>query len=351
MRVTRRGLPAGAPLTSLMVGAALLASAGVAAPAQAEGELNIYSSRHYDTDERLYRDFEEQTGITLNRIEDKADVLIQRIKSEGRNSPADLLITVDAGRIWAAEEEGLFQGVDSDLLAEKIPAHLRDEEGKWFSFSKRARVIFYDKEDVQDPPQTYADLADPKYKGLVCTRSSSNIYMLSLMASVIAHKGEDAAEAWAEGLWENRARDPQGGDTDQLRAIVSGECDIAVANTYYFARALRKDVDGLSGSTDGIGVVFPNQATTGAHVNVSGAGVVANAPNRENAIKFLEYLASEQAQQYFAEGNDEYPVVAGVPLPDSLTQLGEFEEDELTLTALGQNQALAQQIYDRVGYE
>lgn len=349
MRVTRRGLTAGA--TCLLAGAALVATAGLSAPAWAAGELNLYSSRHYDTDERLYSDFEEQTGITINRIEDKADVLIERIQAEGANSPADVLLTVDAGRLWRAEELGLLQPIESDVLAESIPEHLRDDEGHWFGFSKRVRIIFYDKNDVENPPQTYAALADPQYEGMVCTRSGSNIYMLSLMAAIIEHKGEAAAEEWARGVWNNRARDPQGGDTDQLRAIVSGECDIVIANTYYFARALRKDVDGLSGSTDMIGWVFPNAGTTGAHANISGAGVVATAPNRENAVRFLEYLASQQAQEYFAEGNDEYPVVVGVELPDSLKEMGEYEEDSLTLTAYGANQSLAQQIYDRVGYE
>jgi iron(III) transport system substrate-binding protein len=349
MRVTRRGLTAS--VSSVLAGAALIASAGLATPAWAEGELNLYSSRHYDTDERLYSDFEEQTGITINRIEDSADVLIERMKTEGANSPADVLITVDAGRIWRAEEADLMQPIDSEILNEKIPEHLRDEDGKWYGFSKRARIVFYDKNDVETPPETYADLADPQYEGMVCTRSSSNIYMLSLMASIIEHEGEAAAEEWAQGVWNNRARDPQGGDTDQLRALVSGECDIVVANSYYFARSLASDVEGLTGSTDQIGIVFPNQATTGAHVNISGAGVAAHAPNKENAIKFLEYLASDQAQHYFAEGNNEYPVVAGVEWPEPLKTMGEFEEDELTLTALGANQSLAQQIYNRVGYE
>jgi iron(III) transport system substrate-binding protein len=333
------------------VGAALVATAGIAGPAQAQEELNLYSSRHYDTDERLYSNFTEQTGIEINRIEDSADVLIERMKSEGANSPADVLLTVDAGRLWRAQEAGLLQGIESDVLSENIPANLRDDEGEWFGFSKRARIIFYDKEDVADPPQTYEALADPQYEGMVCTRSGSNIYMLSLMASIIEAHGEEAAQEWAEGLWNNRARDPQGGDTDQLRAIVSGECEIVISNTYYYARALASDVDGLTGSTDMIDWVFPNQDGRGTHVNISGGGVVATAPNKENAVKFLEYLASEQAQEYFAEGNNEYPVVEGAEWADPLESMGEFEEDDLPLTALGKNQALAQQIYDRVGYE
>lgn len=320
-------------------------------PALAAGELNLYSSRHYDTDEQLYSNFEEMTGITINRIEDKADVLIERMKAEGANSPADILLTVDAGRLWVADQAGLFQPTESDVLSGAIPENLRHPDGHWFAFSQRARVIFYDMEDVAEPPQTYEALADPKYEGMVCTRSSSNIYMLSLMAAIIDHNGEEAASEWATGLWNNRARDPEGGDTDQLRAIVSGECEIVVSNTYYFGRALRKDVDGLTGSTDGIGVVFPNQDSYGTHVNVSGGGIAANAPNRENAVKFLEYLASEEAQQYFSAGNDEYPVVEGTPLPESLADMSDFKADSISITVFGENQALAQQIYDRIGYE
>ncbi len=338
----------------LLAASLLMAAPLMATGAQASGELNLYSSRHYDTDERLYSEFEEQTGITINRIEDSADVLIERIKAEGVNSPADILLTVDAGRLHRAVEAGILQPIQSDVLDGAIAANLRDPDGRWHGFSQRARVIFYDKNEVSDPPQTYADLADPKYRGLICARSSSNIYMISLLASIIERKGEEAAEAWAQGLRDNLARDPEGGDTDQLRAVASGQCDIAVSNTYYFARALGGDVDGLTGSTDMFGVVFPNQGSTGTHVNISGGGVAVNAPNRENAIRFLEYLASESAQQYFAEGNNEYPVVEGVPLAAALTELTPdegFTADDLDLSVLGKNQALAVQIYDRVGYE
>lgn len=324
---------------------------GLVGSAHAEGELNLYSSRHYDTDERLYSDFEEQTGITINRIEGDADELIERLKAEGANSPADILLTVDAGRIWRAVDAGLLSPVESDFLEERIPAALQEKDNKWFGFSTRARVIFYDKQRVNEPPQTYADLADPKYKGMVCARSSGNIYMQSILAAQIAHNGEEAATAWAQGLKDNLARDPQGGDTDQLRGIVSGECDIALANTYYFARALRTEVDGLSGSTDNIGIVFPDQDGTGTHVNVSAGGILQNAPNRENAVKFLEYLASDAAQNYFAAGNDEYPAVEGVALSASVNQLGAFKSDDLNLSALGENQATAQRIWNSVGYK
>ena len=321
--------------------------------AEAAGELNLYSSRHYDTDERLYSEFEEKTGIKINRIEGKADELIERIKSEGRNSPADVLMTVDAGRLWRADQLGLFQPVASDVLDARIPTYLRHPAGHWYGFSQRARIIFYDKERVS-PEQltTYASLADPSLKGMVCTRSSGNIYMLSLMASTIEHIGADAAKTWAEGLYANRARDPQGGDTDQLRGIASGECAVAVANTYYFARAIRKDVRGLNENAIArIGWVFPDQNTTGAHVNISGAGVVASAPNKANAIKFLEYLASPEAQAYFSAGNDEYPAVPGVELSESVARLGLFRQDTINLAKLGENQPQAQMIYDQIGYE
>ena len=329
------------------VGLALL----TAAPAASDGVVNLYSSRHYDTDERLYSDFTAQTGITVNRIEAGADELIERMKAEGANSPADVLITVDAGRMWRAKEAGLLQPVESETLETRIPAHLQDPENEWFAFSQRARIIFYDRERVAEPPRSYAELADPKWKGMVCTRSSSNIYMLSLMAAQIAHVGDAKARDWAAGLWANRAREPQGGDTDQLRAILSGECAVAVANTYYFARALRTEVSGLSEGIARIGWVFPDQDGFGTHVNVSLAGVAAHAPNRENAVKFLEYLSSESAQTYFSAGNDEYPVVEGVPISENVAELGTFRADDLNLSALGENQAKAQLIYDSVGYK
>ncbi len=321
--------------------------------AQAAGELNLYSSRHYDTDERLYSDFEQATGIRINRIEDKADALIERMKAEGANSPADVLLTVDAGRIWRADQAGLLQPVTSAVLNARIPQWLRHPEGKWYGFSQRLRILFYDKDRVNPLDiQTYDSIADPKMKGMVCTRSSGNIYMLSLLSSIIAHQGREAAARWAEGVWNNRARDPAGGDTDQLRGIASGECAVSISNTYYFARALRKDVKGLDDDAmSRIGWVFPNQGSTGAHANISGAGVAKHAPNRENAVRFLEYLASNAAQEYFSAGNDEYPAVMGVGLSDSVAQLGIFRSDTLNLSALGENQPEAQKIYDRAGYQ
>lgn len=321
------------------------------AVAQADGELNLYSSRHYDTDERLYSDFTEATGITINRIEGKADELIARMQAEGANSPADVLLTVDTSRLERAKDAGVLQAIDSALLEERIPGNLQDSDNQWFGFSQRARIIFYDKADVTEPPLDYVSLADPKYKGMVCHRSSSNVYSQTLLAAVIQNHGEEAAKAWAQGIVDNFARDPEGGDTDQLRGLVSGQCDVSISNTYYFARALRKDVSGLSSDIEKIGWVFPAQEAEGAHMNLSGGGVAANAPNLENAIKFMEYLSSDQAQQYFSAGNDEFPAVNGVPVSDSVSKLGEYKADAVDLSAVAKNVPVAQKIFNEVGWK
>jgi iron(III) transport system substrate-binding protein len=322
-----------------------------AAPAFAQGELNLYSSRHYDTDERLYSDFEEMTGITINRIEGNADELLARMEAEGENSPADVLLTVDTSRLERAKDMGVLQSIESDVLEARIPAYLQDDENQWFGFSQRARILFYDREDVENPPRTYADLMDPRFEGQVCIRSSTNVYSQTILAALIEHEGEDWAKEWAAATAANFARDPQGGDTDQLRGIVSGECDVAMSNTYYFARAIRKDVDGVSGSLDRIGWVFPNQDSYGAHMNLSGGGVAAHAPNRDNAIRFLEYLASDQAQEYFSAGNDEYPAVPGVALSPSVAELGFFKPDDVDLAAVADNVPAAQRIFNEVDWE
>lgn len=336
------------PTTSAL---AVLLIAATAPLAYAEGEVNLYSSRHYDTDERLYSDFEEQTGITVNRIEGKADELITRMQSEGKNSPADILLTVDTSRLERAKAAGVLQSIDSQVLERSVPAYLQDDENQWFGFSQRARILFYDKNDVQDPPMTYQDLADPKYKGMVCIRSSSNVYTQTITAALIAHFGEEAVGDWAKAVVANFARQPQGGDTDQLRGIVSGECDIAMSNTYYFGRAIRRPVKGLSDSIDMVGWVFPNQNSIGAHMNLSGGGVAKNAPNKDNAIKFLEYLASESAQKYFSAGNDEYPSVPGIGLSPSVASLGFFKPDDLDAAAIADNVAAAQKLLNESGWK
>ena len=335
------------PSTSLATALVAL----MASQAAADGVLNLYSSRHYDTDERLYSDFEAATGITINRIEASADELIARMQAEGQNSPADILLTVDSTRLERAKAAGLLQSIDSAVLEERIPANLQDADNQWFGFSQRARVLFYDKATVTEPPMTYADLADPKYKGMVCIRSATNVYSQSILSAIIEHAGEEAAKEWAAGVVANFARAPQGGDTDQLRGIVSGECEIAMSNTYYFGRALRTPVEGVSDKIDMFGWVFPDQDGNGTHVNISGAGVAANAPNRDNAIKFLEYLASDQAQDYFSAGNDEYPVVAGAPVASHVAGLGEFKADTVSLSAAAGNLEAAQRIFNEVGWE
>jgi len=331
---------------------ALAASAVFATDALAEGELNLYSSRHYDTDERLYSDFTEATGITINRIEGNADELIARMEAEGANSPVDVFLTVDTVRISRAKDLGLLQSIDSPVLEAAIPAYLQDEDNQWFAFSQRARILFYDKTDVTNPPMTYQDLASPDYAGKVCIRSSSNVYTQNITAALVAHLGEEAIGDWAKAVVGNFARDPQGGDTDQLRGIASGECDIAMSNTYYYARALRKgDKSMTEEDLANIGWVFPNQNDIGAHMNISGGGVAANAPNKENAIKFLEYLASEQAQDYFSAGNDEYPAVPGVGLAPSVASLGIFRPDAIELSEIADNIGAAQKILNEAGWQ
>ncbi|MEM6408017.1 MAG: extracellular solute-binding protein [Pseudomonadota bacterium] len=329
-----------------------LVVAATATGAYAEGELNLYSSRHYDTDERLYSDFTEATGITINRIEGNADELIARMEAEGANSPVDVFLTVDTVRITRAKELGLLQSVDSPVLEAAIPAYLQDADNQWFAFSQRARILFYDKTDVENPPMTYQDLAKPEYAGKVCIRSSSNVYTQNITAALTAHLGEEAIGDWAKAVVGNFARDPQGGDTDQLRGIASGECDIAMSNTYYYARALRKGDKSMSAEDlANIGWVFPNQNSIGAHMNISGGGVAANAPNKDNAVKFLEYLASEQAQEYFSAGNDEYPAVPGIGLADSVAKLGIFRPDTIDLSDIAENIGAAQTILNEAGWK
>ena len=336
---------------ALMAGALVMTGCAESADTPADaGEVNLYSSRHYDTDLALYDDFTEQTGIKVNRIEADADALIERIQSEGEFSPADLLITVDAGRLWRAEEAGILDPVESEVLAERLPDHLRHPEGLWFGLSTRARVIIYNKEaGTPGGLETYADLADPSLRGDICIRSSSNIYNISLLASIIANDGAEAAEDWAKGVVANFARDPQGNDTAQIESVASGECRIAVVNSYYLARFAGGDEE-QQAVFNALGIIFPNQETTGTHINISGAGVVKTAPNRENAIAFLEYLTSESAQEYFANGNNEYPAVADIAANSAVEEMGEFEADTLNASQIGTNSREAVEIFDRAGW-
>ncbi|MBX3661247.1 MAG: Fe(3+) ABC transporter substrate-binding protein [Burkholderiales bacterium] len=327
--------------------------AGLFSTSVAAQQLNLYSSRHYQTDEALYAGFTKATGIKLNRIEAGEDPLILRIRNEGASSPADVLITVDAGRLWRAEQMGLFQPIESKVLAERLPAHMRASNNQWFGFSARARVIIYNKSAVNPADvQNYEDLASPKMKGKVCTRSGSHIYNLSLMSALIEHLGEAKAEQWARGVVDNFARAPKGGDTDQIRAVAAGECAVAISNSYYYARLMKSDKPEDKKVVAATGLIWPNQKSFGTHMNVSGAGVVKSAPNRAAAIRFLEYLTSNSAQTYFASGNNEWPVVQGAPLDNAaLTSLGSFKMDTLNISVLGRNQPTAQKIFDKVGYK
>lgn len=315
--------------------------------------LNIYSSRHYQTDEALYAGFIRRTGITINRIEAGEDALIERIRNEGARSPADVLITVDAGRLWRAEQFGLLQPVKSPLLEARIPANFREPGGHWVGFSMRARVIAYNKARVKPAEvPTYASLAEAKWKGRLCVRSSSNIYNLSLMGALIARLGGAQAEAWAKAVRANMARDPKGGDTDQIKGVAAGECDVAIANHYYYARLARSAKSDERAIAAKVGVVFPDQAGSGTHVNISGAGVLKHAPHRAAAIRFLEYLAGDDAQRYFADGNNEWPVVAAVRVVNPvLSGFGTFRYDPVNVALLGRNQPEAQKIYDRVAWK
>jgi len=297
---------------SAILAAAITTVISTAAAADSK-VLNLYSSRHYQTDEALYTNFEKKTGIKINRIEGPEDPLLERMKSEGTRSPADVLITVDMGRLMKAQEAGLFQPIKSAALESSIPAELRAADGSWFGFSVRARTIIYAKGKL-NPTELpdYESLADPKWKGKICVRSGSHPYNISMLSSIIAAHGPAKAEDWARGVVANMARAPKGGDTDQIKAVAAGECDITISNTYYFARLLRSDKPEDKALVAKVGVIFPNQTganARGTHINISGAGVARYAPNKDNAIKFLEYLATPEAQRYFADGNNEYPAL------------------------------------------
>jgi iron(III) transport system substrate-binding protein len=330
---------------------ALVALLGAGTLQAQEAVLNLYSARHYQTDEALYANFTKQTGIKINRIEAKEDELLERIRNEGAQSPADVFITVDAARLAKADELGLFAPVKSKVLEERIPAHLRSPD--WFAFSTRARLIVYNKASIKpEDVKSYADLAQPKLKGQVCSRSGSHPYNLSLLASIIAHQGEAKAEEWARGVVANFARAPKGGDTDQIKAVAAGECGVAISNSYYLARILRSTKPEDRKIADSIGIAWPDQQGSGAHINISGGGMLKTAPHKDAAVKFLEYLASDEAQRYFADGNNEWPAVPGVKVKnEALDAMGIFKADSLPITALAKNAALAQKIYDRAGWK
>ena len=315
------------------------------------GVVNVYSARHYDSDHALYEQFESETGIRVNLLEGESEQLIQRLVSEAEFSPADILITVDAGRLWRAVESEVFQPLDDELLQSRVPASFRDPNNLWYGFTKRARVIVYNKAD--GPPDgltSYEDLADPAYNGEICMRSSSNIYNISLLASIIERDGEAAAQEWAEGVVENFARPPQGNDTSILQSVAAGECGIGLANTYYIARFAASDNPELREVYDNIGIIFPNQDGSGTHVNVSGGGLTHHSPNRENAIALMHFLTRDDVQTEFSAGNNEYPINLEAETAPQVAELGAFREDDLQVTALGANQATAVRVFDRAGW-
>ena len=347
------------PLTLLAVAAAL----GAASVAQAQDNaINLYSARHYSTDEALYNDFTKATGIKINRVDADDAGIIARLKAEGASSPADVILLVDAARLWRGEQDGLFLPVKSKLLQDAIPASLRaqpaaDGGTPWFGFSTRARIVVYDKLKVQrEDVDTYEELGDAKNKGKLCLRSGSHPYNLSLFSAVTEHLGEQKAEAWLKGMVDNMARAPKGGDTDQIKAVASGECQIAVTNSYYLARMMRSGKPEDRAVVEKLGVVFPNQSSWGTHVNIAGGAVARHSKQPANAVKFLEYLASASAQNYFANGNNEWPVARGVgsdnPALKAMTGgSGQFKSETIPISAVGANQLKVQQMLDRVGFK
>jgi len=338
--------------------AGVLLAAAASASAQ-DQVLNLYSARHYSTDEALYANFTKATGIKINRVDADDAGILARLKAEGAASPADVILLVDAARLHKGEADGLFKPVKSKLLEDAIPAQYHAKttaEGTtWFGFSTRARVIVYDKVKVKrEDVDTYEELADPKNKGKVCLRSGSHPYNLSLFGAVTEHLGDQKAEAWLKGIVANLARDPKGGDTDQIKAVASGECQIAVTNTYYIARLMRSEKPEDKAVVEKVAVVFPNQASWGTHLNIAGGAVAKNSKNPAAAVKFLEYLASAEAQNYFANGNNEWPTAKGVkvnnPALQALSGGGDFKAETIPLAAVGANQVKVQQMLDRVGF-
>jgi iron(III) transport system substrate-binding protein len=347
-------------LTGLALAASALAGLFGATAAQAQEQVvNLYSARHYQTDEALYADFTKATGIKVNRVDADDAGILARLKAEGAASPADVILLVDAARLWRGDIDSLFKPIKSKTLEAAIPEKLRaratPEGTTWFGFSTRARVVVYDKAKVKKADvDTYEELADPKNKGLLCTRSGSHPYNLSLFSAVTEHLGPVKAEQWMKGLVANMARDPKGGDTDQIKGVASGECGVALTNTYYLARIMRSTTPEDKAIADKIGVVFPNQETWGTHVNIAGAAVAKNAKNPANAIKFMEYMASPSAQNYFANGNNEWPAVASVKVDNPALKAmtgGNFKAETVPVSVLGSNQIKVQQMLDRVGYK
>ena len=334
----------------LIVGFAPVFASGTT---EADAVVNVYSHRHYDTDRQLYAAFTEETGIAVNVVEAGADELIQRLASEGESSPADLLVTVDAGRLHRAKEMGLLQAVESPALDRLVPDSLRDPEGYWYGITVRARGVVYAPDRVTDPPEAYGELADTEWEGRIAVRSSSNIYNVSLLASIVAHQGPEAAAEWASGIVSNMARRPQGNDRDQIRAVAAGQADLAIVNSYYLGLLASSSDPADREVAEAVAIAFPRHQSpgTGTHINVSGAGVTASAPNPENAQRLLEFLLSDEGQALYAEANYEYPVREGLPLAEEVASWPTFEADSLNLSALGEYADEATETFDAAGWE
>ncbi|MFD1737797.1 Fe(3+) ABC transporter substrate-binding protein [Bacillus salitolerans] len=316
------------------------------------GVLNLYTARHYDTDDAIYAAFTEQTGIKVNVIKGEGDELMERLVREGEATEGDVFITVDAGNLHRAKEKGLFQPIESEAVNSNIPENLRDADNQWVALTQRARVIVYSKDRVNpNELSTYEALTDPKWKGKILIRSSENIYNQSLLASFLELNGEEKAREWAAGIVENMARDPKGGDTDQIKAVVAGEGDIAISNTYYVGRLINSTNPEDVKVAEQVGVFFPNQETNGTHVNVSGIGLLQHAKNKENAIKFIEFMTSLEAQEQFAEGNNEFPANPSAESSETLKVWGEFKAQEIDMTTLGVRNTDAVKLYNEVGWK
>ena len=339
-----------------LIAGALLASTSLVATAQ-EKVVNLYSARHYQTDEALYDGFTKATGIKINRVDGDDAGILARLKSEGAASPADVVLLVDAARLWRGETDGIFQPVKSAVLEQRIPANLQSKDGdkgaQWFGFSTRARVIVYNKQTVKpEDVDTYESLGDPKNKGKLCTRSGSHPYNVSLFGALYEHLGEAKTEALLKGMVANLARQPVGGDTDQIKGVASGECGVAISNSYYVARLMKSTKPEDVALMQKVGLVWPNQKSFGAHVNIAGAGVARYAPHKAAAIQFLEYLSSDDAQRYFAEGNNEWPAVKSVKTSNPvLAAMGTFKAEVIPVSAVGRHQMKVLQMLDRVGYK
>jgi len=338
-------------MVATLMGTAILAGCSGGEKAAGQQEVNLYTARHYDSDQALYDRFTKETGIKINRIEGKADELVARMKSEGANSPADLFITADAGALWRAQKEGLFQPVKSETLDARIPANLREPAGNWYGFTRRARIVAYDAAKVKpEEIDDYAKLAAPRFKGKICVRSSDSVYNLSLVGALIEAWGPDKAGQWVKGIVANMARPPEGGDRDQIRAVAAGVCEVALTNSYYYVRMATGDDAADRKVTEKVKLGFPSLDGKGAHVNISGGGIAKNAPNRDNAVKLLEFFASADSQKHISANNGEFPASPDVPAPPPVDTYAKFTANPMSAAAFAARQPEAQSMMSAAGW-